>query len=399
MNPTHTILLEFDPTLNRIAKGKKLSDGLSVVVQLGKYLWVANDETLSIERLTLKEAGRTGEYAYAGEHVQFRLNDYLKLPIPPTDDDPEEWEEADLEGLAYEDGYLWLIGSHSLKRKTPKEKEPKSDDSPEKTVEKAQKRLSIIEGEGNRYLLARIPIEQSDETYVLVKETSGDGKKRTAAQVRGDKYGNDLIDELKEKEKVKEDDKDKDKERKHLYPFFAIPSKDNGFDIEGLAIANGHLFIGLRGPVLRGWSIILEVVPEEDKKDPTRLKLKPFGPDDRAYRKHFLQLGGLGIREMCFQGNDLLILAGPTMGLDGPVSLFRWTNVLKINGESVVPSSELAIDRLSIPYGDGNDHPEGITMLASPDGKKGRSILVVHDLPADHRKFGENTLAADVYRL
>ena len=46
----------------------------------------------------------------------------------------------------------------------------------------------------------------------------------------------------------------------HLGPFLSIPSKDNGFDIEGLAAApNGRLFLGLRGPVLDGWACILEI--------------------------------------------------------------------------------------------------------------------------------------------
>jgi hypothetical protein len=31
-----------------------------------------------------------------------------------------------------------------------------------------------------------------------------------------------------------------------------IPGKDNGFDSEGLAVADDRVFIGLRGPVLRG---------------------------------------------------------------------------------------------------------------------------------------------------
>ena len=289
MNPTNIVLLEFNSQLNRLVKDKKLSDGLSVVVQIGRTLWVANDETISLERLTLAEAGSTGEYVYGREHAQFSLNDYLRLPVPPTSD-PKDLEEADLEGLAYEDGYLWLVGSHSLKRKQPK---------PDEGFDKSSKRLAKVEGDGNRYLLARIPVEENGETYVLTKKAKEKGKKRTAAQLHGDEKGNELMDALGKDE--------------HLGPFLAIPGKDNGFDIEGLAVADGHLFIGLRGPVLRGWAVILEVVPEEDKNDPATLRLKPIGPHGRPYRKHFLQLGGLGVRDLCVQGDDLLILAGPTM--------------------------------------------------------------------------------------
>ncbi|MNG03413.1 hypothetical protein D3C84_864920 [compost metagenome] len=35
------------------------------------------------------------------------------------------------------------------------------------------------------------------------------------------------------------------------------------------------------------------------------------------YRKHFFALNGLGFRDLCTSGDDLLILAGPTMDLDG----------------------------------------------------------------------------------
>ncbi|MGZ8918006.1 MAG: DUF3616 domain-containing protein [Methylobacter sp.] len=374
MKPNHVVLLEFDSKLNFIDKDKKLIDGLSVVVQIGDTLWVSNDETLSLERLTLSAAGSIDEYVYGGGHTQFFLKDYLRLPVPPASD-PEAMVEADLEGLAYNDGYLWLVGSHSLKRK-----KPKPGDEPEK----ARKQLTKVLGDGNRYLLARIPIEKSDGTYKLAKKAKKNGEKRTAAQLNGDEKGNELMEAL-----------GKDK---HLEPFFAIPCKDNGFDIEGLAVANGHLFIGLRGPVLRGWAVILEVAPKEDKDDPTTLKLKPIGPDGLLYRKHFLQLGGLGVRELCVHGDNLLILAGPTMDLDGPVTVFLWPNGARSKEEAVVSANDLE-RLLDIPYGQGVDHAEGMALLTPADGGKPRSILVVYDVPSVNRQFGESTLAADVFRL
>ena len=47
-----------------------------------------------------------------------------------------------------------------------------------------------------------------------------------------------------------------------------------------------------------------------------------------SYRKHLLRLGGLGVRDLCPHGQDLLVLAGPTMDLDGPVHVFRWHGAL-----------------------------------------------------------------------
>jgi len=46
----------------------------------------------------------------------------------------------------------------------------------------------------------------------------------------------------------------------HLQAFINIPGKDNGFDIEGLAVPPaGQLFVGLHGPVMRGWAVALEL--------------------------------------------------------------------------------------------------------------------------------------------
>lgn len=374
MNPTHTVLLEFDPHLNTIAEGKKRSQGLSVVVQLGDSLWVANDETITLERFTLTASTGAGGYTGGKRHAQFSLNDYLQLPVSPTTD-PEELAEIDLEGLAYENGYLWLVGSHSLKRKQAK----CAGDT-----EKDMKRLAKVESDGNRYLLARVPVEDKEGSFTLAKNTQWNGNELTAAQLDGGKHSNDLMEALAQDN--------------HLQPFFALPGKDNGFDIEGLAVADGHLFIGLRGPVLRGWAIILEVVPKEDKKDSARLKLKPIGPDGSLYRKHFLQLDGLGLRDLCVQGNDLLILAGPTMVLDGPVVVYRWLNGAKPAAESLVSSDQL--QRLfEIPYGQGDDHAEGMALLTTPDANQADSILVVYDSAASNRQIGQNTMLADVFSL
>ena len=50
---------------------------------------------------------------------------------------------------------------------------------------------------------------------------------------------------------------------------------------------------------------------------PSMLRLREIGSHGLPYRKHLLELGGLGIRDLCVDGDDLLILAGPTMDLDG----------------------------------------------------------------------------------
>ena len=372
MQSPRVVILQFNPERDDLTRGKSLSDGLSVAVQVGNTLWVANDETVSLERLSLVRAGRRRGVRYGRHHKQFPLEKYLRLPVPPPKN-PANLEEVDVEGLAIEGGYLWLVGSHSLKRRQPKLRGAK----------RARRQLAQVRRDGNRYLLARIPLVASGGTYTLAKEATRNGKRLVAAQLHGDGQANDLI------EAVRND--------KHLKSFLGIPGKDNGLDIEGLAVVGKRLFLGLRGPVLRGWAMILEVRLEDDGDQSATLRLKAIGPKGRRYRKHFLQLGGLGIRDLCAQGSDLLILAGPTMGLDGPVNILRWRGGAAPDGESMVPASELK-RVLDVPYGRGDDHAEGLTLF-SWDGGKASSLLVVYDAASETRRLGVNQVAADVFRL
>jgi len=204
------VRLEFDPTLDNLDKDKKIRDGLSVVTQIGNTLWVANDEAISLERLSNAQDDSNGNYHHYSQHKQFRLDTYINLPVPPATNSMN-FEEADIEGLDYENGYLWLVGSHSLKRKQPK----KSKDG----LDKIGKQLEKVTSDGNRYLLARIPIVEREGIYTLEKEYTRNGKTRIAAQLRGNAKGSELTEALKDDE--------------HLKAFLGIPGKDNGFDIEG----------------------------------------------------------------------------------------------------------------------------------------------------------------------
>ncbi len=359
----HPIFLKFSPDLDRLDNGKQLRDGLSAVVFSDSTLWLAGDETVRLERLSPENSD-----AY-NHHAAFPLRDYLSLPAGAEG-------EADIEGLDVADGYLWLVGSHSLKRRSPK---------PGKSSAENRKRLTSVESDGNRFLLARIPISQQGPPQSLAKKTGKRNNRRVAAQLRGSTTGNDLTIALR-------------KDR-HFQNFAAIPGKDNGLDIEGLAVAAGRIFVGLRGPVLRGWTTILELAVTE-KRLPSILRLREIGAKGRPYRKHFLELGGLGVRDLCIDGNDLLILAGPTMDLDGPVTVFRWRAGATPKEESVVFGDALETV-VEVPFGKGTDHAEGMTLLPLDD-KGRRSLLILYDAPSNERKKsgkGEATLRADVFEL
>jgi hypothetical protein len=60
--------------------------------------------------------------------------------------DVADVDEIDVQGLAQEDGYLWVVGSHSLPRDKPTSKESAKD---------ARKQLARVSADGHCYLLAR----------------------------------------------------------------------------------------------------------------------------------------------------------------------------------------------------------------------------------------------------
>jgi hypothetical protein len=129
---------------------------------------------------------------------------------------------------------------------------------------------------------------------------------------------------------------------------------------------------------------------------PGVLHLKNIGPNGQAYKKHFLDLNGLGIREMSLDGADLLLLAGPTLNQDGPVSLFRWQSAIATQTESVVAAGTPRLQKLfDVPFGQGDeagfDHPEGMTILPASENE-GRRLIVVYDAASPRRKEGDSSV-------
>ncbi|MGH4014826.1 MAG: DUF3616 domain-containing protein [Pseudonocardiaceae bacterium] len=323
---------------------------LSAVRSDGPCLWIAGDETATVERLTALGAGYESGYS---QHVILPLADVIALPGGPDD-------EVDVEGLGRQGPYLWAVGSHSSRRKRIKDKH--SDD-------KSVRRLARVSDEPSRHVVARLAVADGPKGLpTIVSEAPGG---HTSAILPGGVSA--LLD----------DDE-------HLAPFLAIPGKDNGFDVEGIAVHRESLYLGLRGPVLRGWAVLLEIQPQDSGK-PGRLELAPLA-DDSLYRKYFLDLGGLGVRDLCPDGDDLLVLAGPSMDLDGPVRVYRWHDALGGDSPQVVRNNALTRE-LDLPYGEGDDHAEGIALLP------GRRLLVVYDSPAPERLVEPDTVLADLFAL
>jgi hypothetical protein len=354
-----------NPILEFNEHDEPLVDSLSAVVVVQDCLWVASDEVTSVERLSSTDG------VTFNTHKSFALKDLVDLPAQGKDFD----QEIDIEGLDHNDSYLWLLGSHSMKRKKIEK---------EGTTEERIKRLANTEIKGNRFILARIPlVETQDGKDQQLARSPADSNNRTAGRLEGDAKGNALVDALRHAENGAGD--------LHFGNFLTIPGKDNGFDLEGLAVSDERIFIGLRGPVLRGWAGILEV--SVSTADSFRLKLKDIGPGGRPYKKHFLDLNGLGIRDLCVDGEDLLILAGPTMNLDGPVAVFRWPGALESSDEQLIFSDGL--ERLfEVPNGIGSDHAEGMALVSDP-----KRLLIVYDSPGKARRISDRAVKADVFEF
>lgn len=346
------ILLNFE-----IRASDVVSDISAAAFSPDGYLWIGSDEMIGIERLE-----PLGNYSY-GKHQRFLLEDYIDLF--------NSEDEVDIEGMDYSQGYLWLTGSHSTKRKKVKDK------SDAENLE----RLATITTDLNRFVLARIPIIDGK----LVKSyTPIAGNKLNAACLQTIEERNILF------ELLQEDD--------HLQPFITagIPSKDNGLDIEGLAVAGDKLFLGLRGPVLRGWAIILEL--ELEAVEPGILTLKEITDNGAKYKKHFCDLNGLGIRELCIKDQDIIILAGPTMSLEGEMTVFCWQKALE-NLDSLFHSPDQGdlIPLFDLPFTIGSDHAEGLALYSYIDDKD--SLMVVYDSPDQQRLRQDKQIYVDIFRI
>lgn len=124
--------------------------------------------------------------------------------------------ESDIEGLALDGDRLWLVGSHSLRRR------------------------KICDDEGHPLGLYD-DADQGRNAHVLgCLLLVGDGLPVACQRLAFDaEVGRDVLFPALAADS-------------RIAPFLVIPSKNNGLDIEGIAARWGRLLVGLRGPVLRG---------------------------------------------------------------------------------------------------------------------------------------------------
>jgi hypothetical protein len=238
----------------------------------------------------------------------------------------EEGHEADIEALDFSGGKLWVCGSHSLTRR------PRVRTTSDVVEREIHKRPS-------RRLLGCVPLTKDGG------DVAGAGE---ALPLRGSGNLRKVLGRSP-----------------YLAPFMELPSKENGFDIEGLTNFRGKTYIGLRGPVIQNIAVIPAV---------------SIGADMRIVGSgtllHFVDLEGLGVRDLASWKGGILILAGPVSSANHPFRLFWWEP--KRSAKIQRPHKLLAVPQEA-------DHPEGICPLQR-EGKDG--LIVLYDTMDPKRVHG-----------
>jgi uncharacterized protein DUF3616 len=195
----------------------------------------------------------------AGDLVRLISDSYRGKPL-----------ELDGEGVAYADGYYYVIGSHGY----PRDREHKLD--PIRDADKINARIAASSQ------IVRVT------AHAAAPEIMATGKLRAIIAANP-----------------------------VLSPFLDRRLDTNGLTIEGVAVKDGRLFAGFRAPSLdNGRAAILSV----------RLGAL-FGEDTPDAKLYQLLLGdGRGVRDLVAYGNGFIVLAGPATG-DGAYAVYWWDGV------------------------------------------------------------------------
>lgn len=226
-------------------------------------------------------------------------------------------QETDIEAIAFGDGCLFIVGSHSYRRRRMR---------PELSVRRNRQRLQEIDPESSRNRLYQVPFDPKDGK--LGKVNRIDLSKRLSR------------DPL-------------------LKRFFGLPSKENGIDIEGMSFRHKKLYLGFRGPVLRGNYVPVMVFEPDRPKD---------------YRLRFVRLDGQGIRDMAALKKGFLILSGPMNDSPGPFCLWWWDGDDQIPGKDRTVRDAVMLGAVSTP---GGAKAEGLALLDQSGGRA--KVVVVYE--------------------
>jgi hypothetical protein len=205
----------------------------------------------------------------------FAIKDKTLVPdalirLVPAQENGAAFDELDIEGVAYDGGFFYLIGSHGAPRKRDKPFDP------------------------SRFLLLRFKVNQQSgkpdfpfsDNFVDTKAIEKTNALRKVIQTAS-----------------------------HIGPFAEKHLDDeNGANIEGIAVKGEHIFLGFRGPSVDKNAFILQV----DKNG-------VFGTATMNPTVHRIPLGdNVGIRELAALKEGILILSGPAVGPAGTYAISHW---------------------------------------------------------------------------
>ncbi len=192
-------------------------------------------------------------------------------------------DEVDLEGVAFQDGVLYAMGSCTLKRSKPKGK------TREENLARLAEVIPVSGGKPGKW--------DEHSNFLIAMDASLQGGKpvlaaRQAWSMRK-RLGKDPL----------------------LARSLNLPSKEGGLDVEGYAVKGTRHWIGLRGPVLRGHAVVV--------------RFEQAGRDLDGRHLSFLALEGMGIRDMAWMdhprwGEGLFLLTGLTGEGSAPFGLWKW---------------------------------------------------------------------------
>ena len=303
------------------------AEDVSAVEAFGSFLIIGADEAVKStdndekdiyeNKIQLLQPDKKGNYLLAKSFLLFNW-------------DGKKGAEMDIEAIAADmkKNHVYVAGSHSKKRKTLKD---------DKSLKKNRKSLTIdgIKTEKNRDWLYRLTLTPEGN------ETAQPEKISLRALIDNDTT---------------------------LESFTALPSKENGVDIEGLAFRDGFLYIGFRGPVLREGHVPV-------------LKLSFDAPEE--YKLLFVKLGGYGIRGMVTVSDGFILLTGPVGAAPGPYQLHHWNGreFLSDNEKINVDGKVRLLGKVTPPP---EGKAEGIALLDENDS--GYSLILVYDGVKDTNK-------------
>ena len=269
------------------------------------------------------------ELAPEGNVVQVYDPEGDQFPTAPRlivlDEPGHPVAEMDLEGIAVHGSTVYVLGSHSARRK-------KTDPDKKRTANQ-RVLMSPAEAQPARDVLLRLELDAGGGARSIDRSS--------------------LLPFLDETEPFKS--------------FRAIASKENGVDLEGIAIWRDNLYVGFRGPVLRG--------------NFTPVLRCRFGSPIVNPEVLFLDLGGRGVRDLAHAEGGLLVLAGPVGDGPGSYRLYFWDGKDGTPGRDVAATGAASLQllgELSPPAGQpARAKPEGLGL--AEEGDHHWDIVVVFD--------------------